>query len=712
MGTPIPPEENRNCQGQFEHIWFPKKMHVREKEEKLYEPELGPKSGRRWRELLSLAGSILRRPPVVSCMLLLYLIGGVVIYLKYFKQLRLPVYQVELETSPERLRQELSRNGFTNNDYKSNAHSITYENVEEHLRIPTKAVLNNLVPDAVGYQAFDMEAIRSLRVPDSVTATGIADRYLAGMQEENMIVTRRVGHTTLSIYRNQGISKLLLHQALETTVSYHVSDRDHYPFVGPGAQVNFSFGNKGLLTKLYYAWRRLKRGPSVDVISEREAKRRINRDHPLGGELELRIVYWCPPFSGSTDPNVILPWYEYTRVQIRHVSGRIVRDSMSVGRILATDDPRYVPRVHLIVRITLGTEVIAQAIAKEGAGSYRFQWSGSLDSLTLLNSSSVRYHPVLPYGFTSGKQRETLRVTVIDRNGVATTDTVNVTTLARAQFGFAPGIRGNKEITYGCESPNEPGPFENERIGWQKAMLEYDGGREVFAHCGDDSWPGNYIRAQSFPIDSPWIKGCADQSGINTARFIFVNGDADPDNLFSRSPGGPISEYFSTKLTLTIMPRGTVVMPGVRGVKYYPIPYDGSWGQGYSKTGAFWLAGLLCNMLKPQDVDGMKAVDRWGPAFGGLHMLLGFASNAKHTDGQFPRDFVRLMLFRGNGHPRTIRTAWFNSAQNNDVGKPAAMGPLMDGDIGDVDDYYFGRGAQGPTIGRDKIKGWWCLVSD
>ncbi len=40
------------------------------------------------------------------------------------------------------------------------------------------------------------------------------------------------------------------------------------------------------------------------------------------------------------------------------------------------------------------------------------------------------------------------------------------------------------------------------------------------------------------------------------------------------------------------------------------------------------------------------------------------------------------------------------------------MGPLMDGDIGDVDDYYFGRGAQGPTIGRDKIKGWWCLVSD
>ena len=93
------------------------------------------------------------------------------------------------------------------------------------------------------------------------------------------------------------------------------------------------------------------------------------------------------------------------------------------------------------------------------------------------------------------ERTENLSVTVIDANGVRVQagDSVLVT----AQ----PAPRSHNSITYGCESPNDPGPsptdgsYAPERIAWQQAMGApgQGGGSQRFCWLADDSWPGDYI---------------------------------------------------------------------------------------------------------------------------------------------------------------------------------------------------------------------------
>jgi hypothetical protein len=149
-----------------------------------------------------------------------------------------------------------------------------------------------------------------------------------------------------------------------------------------------------------------------------------------------------------------------------------------------------------------------------------------------------------------------------------------------------------------------------------------------------------------------------------------------------------------------------------------------SWGDdaatNYNK--AVWLGFLSCSVMQWDWIDAAAVhhtcVQRWSPAFDGLHTMLGFKSPAWAGTG-FPGTFANRMLGCPN-QPMSIFTAWFSAAAAHGTGTPAAMGPLgwvwvttpapaHWALVSDLGDYYWGKGPVGPTFRWWQIVGWWYL---
>ena len=311
---------------------------------------------------------------------------------------------------------------------------------------------------------------------------------------------------------------------------------------------------------------------------------------------------------------------------------------------------------------------------------------------------------------------------MIDANGVRVQagDSVLVT----AQ----PAPRSHNSITYGCESPNDPGPsptdgsYAPERIAWQQAMGApgQGGGSQRFCWLADDSWPGDYIE----PVPpgslepSPWINGDADYSnwGINTTNIMLYNGDGWPSGLTEMYPGATLADYNSSGgATLSAPGSGDVQI----GSQSYTVNYDGAWGAPHEGDSLQWLAMYACEMLRDDGTDP-PPWQRWGPAFNGLHSMLGFYSLASDAGIGFMTDFpyqiLGLELLFFVIPPQTIVQGWLSSAMGNNMGTPAAMGPVFNVEfdgltfgICDYTDYYWGKGPVGPTIPQSLINGWWYI---
>jgi hypothetical protein len=126
-----------------------------------------------------------------------------------------------------------------------------------------------------------------------------------------------------------------------------------------------------------------------------------------------------------------------------------------------------------------------------------------------------------------------------------------------------------------------------------------------------------------------------------------------------------------------------------------------------------------CNLLE-NDASAPSPWLRWGPAFNGLHSLLAFHTEAADSHS-FVTDFALGFLgFASLGFvflaPLTIVQAWLNAANATDIGTPAAMGPIVNVEfmgstigISDYGDYYWGKGAVGPTITQEMVNGWWYI---
>jgi hypothetical protein len=288
---------------------------------------------------------------------------------------------------------------------------------------------------------------------------------------------------------------------------------------------------------------------------------------------------------------------------------------------------------------------------------------------------------------------ETVRVTVTDANGISST--INQVVIVNRQpvpdLTKPPG----EGVTWflwdwGTESPWYSG--DDDVGAW-----DTDDWRGVMKACpraGNENffWKDQQSTAQDYLA---WPNGLAGIRGVNTASLVFHVGHADPDTLcFDGSPN------------LTDKAQGLAT----------------SWGRAGNgnESTLDWLCFLACNLMQEKNVN-LSCEQRWGPAFNGLHLMLGFTTLAEAQSG-FPGHFAKRFLdCDGTGQQLSLATAWFVAAsesfaqekwQQVNVGKVAAMSPITtawDGQkwvqISDIGDYFWGQGAVGIDIPPNQAKG-------
>lgn len=118
----------------------------------------------------------------------------------------------------------------------------------------------------------------------------------AGLMPEG--ATPIVGHTvfkTVSTTTNKRVP-----DSTKTNLDTHVRYRftlDGYLLIGPGAQVQVSYGPDGNVTRMIHSTRTLKRASEVKIIPAEAVRCRFARFLPEDAEVKLRLVYWAPPFG-------------------------------------------------------------------------------------------------------------------------------------------------------------------------------------------------------------------------------------------------------------------------------------------------------------------------------------------------------------------------------------------------------------------------------
>jgi hypothetical protein len=603
----------------------------------------------------------------------------------------------------------------------------------EALRILKSRSAREIQDAPTRYDAIDFEKLRQLPVPDSAPIPMLARQVFISAGLDLDSATAELGHNNLTVsYKEPNGILISLDKPLDTWVKYEFHDPNGIPFTGPGAHVQITFDPQLRISQLHYAWRKIKAGPMVRVISESEARSRIAELLPKGTKVNLKLTYWCPPFEDSSAGGgqiTIIPWYSFTSVsEEKNSAGRPMQVVSREQLIPATDDTSYVPNVHLTaIGMDNGT-VHATAEVSGGRRPYTYLWGGSNPAIRATNASMINYAPIVRAVSSNGTPlspnqtvliQESVSVLVIDANGATQeSPTINSVKVMAHPVLVPPAPQvpthsgaGSVLPSYGCESPAEPTKFIMERRGWQQGMANSGGGEETFCWLGNNSWPGDYIKpsqAGSMPA-SPWINGDADYSnwGVNTANLVFINGDGSADNFTAMYPNAPPYVYSYTNLFVPGNEIGTVELPVPAIHTYYHVNYAGSWGPIGTNDRLYWLAGLLCQCLDPTD-GTQTAAERWGPAFGGLHIFTGFASDAKYTAGAFPKAFAENIL-GVYGPVQTITSAWFNASNSSNVGTAAAMGPITIGGVSDLNDYYIGKGSRGPTIAAADIAGWWYI---
>ena len=537
-----------------------------------------------------------------------------------------------------------------------------------------------------------------------------------------------VGHT---VFTTVGIGVDGAEQTQQRTLlDTHVSYRfvvDGYPLVGPGAQIQVSFAADGEVTRLIHATRTLERGPSVRIIDSDTIRQRISCSLRDDVEVDVQLVYMAPSLRNALNnapywrPSYIIPWYAVTvRRTVTHPErGTQYPLTSRVRLIPATDDTRFVPSVTVETSAEEGSRVNARATVSGGMAPYSFLWGGSNPATSTQRGAAVSYEPltrdlraIIPA--QSMTRTEYVSVTVVDANGVTAQADTSLLVTAR------PAPDTHNSVTYGCESPNDPGAWTGDRVAWQNAMTTFGGGSERFCWVADSSWPGDYIEpTPPGGLDAnPWINGDADYLnwGINTANMVFYIGDANPYLFAEMYPGATPADYNSSSGAYVLAPSSSVTVE--IGSQNYSVPYAGSWGAPHPNDQLQWLPMYACNLLE-NDASASSPWLSWGQAFNGLHSVLAFDTEALDSH-PFVSDFVlgflgwQILFF--NIQPQTIVQSWLNAANATDIGTAAAMGPITNVKfrgitlgVSDYGDYYWGRGAVGPTISRSMIDGWWYI---
>lgn len=636
------------------------------------------------------------------------------------------------------------------------------------LPVTDPVVKSNLLADTINkvpgipirFEQLDFAALNHLTVPGSNTAVASFSTALdaAGLLPQS--ATPIVTHTMLTaFYTNESGALLSASNYLDTQVSYQLS-LQRVPLVGPGAQVQVAFGATGKVSRLQYATRQLALGPSVTLVDPVVAS---NRAATLFGlpnpQVTVQLVYYAPPLSLTTVSNII-PWYLCGGTATVTNPGWTQPFTFNLMRMLipATDDPNFVPAIQLVVGPTgSGTQVVARASVSGGAPPYAYVWSGSGLQVDTNTGPGITYTPMIPVApaqlsfareppgalslswvdssglyqlesntnldplswapvanavtrsnsigsltLSTGSQSQFFRlhlatqsVPVTETVGLGVADRNGVFGRTRQSLGIgamplSPPVQFNGPlIGWGTESPYSKNLEDWDTASWRQAM----GGNPIFG--AERFYRGEFTAARTDFLDLP--AGDDDLLG-DSADISFYLGHGNPDQISFTSipsePGTPTSLLSDSEV-------------------------HSAWGN----RNLEWLALLSCDVLDQWSPNTASyAFQRWGPAFDGLHLMLGFSSEAwSHSmtgigGDSFDTVFVNGMAGK-NPWVTTIQQAWFHAAlttgplfQSGGAGNPAVLAPIAAGGVWDFNDDWWGVGPVGPRIRAWNIRGYFYLT--
>ncbi|MCG8487643.1 MAG: DUF6345 domain-containing protein [Chromatiales bacterium] len=469
----------------------------------------------------------------------------------------------------------------------------------------------------------------------------------------------------------------LADQMIDTKVNLQLYAGD-IPLIGPGAKISTTVGSEGTTTQLHFANRSLQQGESVAVIDHTEAKLQC-REKLLSGaqskafdklNITTQLVYFAPSLD-LTSVKTIQPHYDCGGTAV--VDGEIV--NLLHQLIPAVDSNEYVPEVALDSWFD-GKTINAKVDIRGGMPPYRIDWSATNAKLQDRSGSSISFNPQQRDGIS----QESVSVTVTDANGIERVVTANlpVNLISQSESPVSrlftnaitavletliPAVEAIGGITdYGTENAvtNEFGDLEQGFID----RMQSAGVTERFSWSGTLAWEQDFKASQ----DSNWID--------NTDMTFYVGhgyggGFTFEDNSHD---DGTLDHDDATE----------------------------DWGD----KDLEWLALLSCQVLK-DEWSGMSRFDRWKQEFDGLHLLLGFHTNA-YAWSSFSGEFADNML---KSSPMTVKTAWFEATDTNQPSGvvPVVMGVLGSSGMSNMNDYFWGKGSVGPDIRDGDIIGYWSI---
>ena len=522
-------------------------------------------------------------------------------------------------------------------------------------------------------EAIDLDAVKTLTAPSAEQAIALAEGALADAQLDPLDGAARVTRTPVATptsfqFEPSDIGRQMM-DAFTVPIAMNVNYElrlglKNTRLIGPGADVQISFDGDEAATNVHYSMWELRQGANVVIINAAQATKLAQTQYASqcgggslrGVRLQSELVYYAPPLS--TNAKSVMPAYRFggtasaggEPVQLREL---VVPASQSGLRVSVAASAQ-------------GREVTARAIVKGGQPPYSYSWESCTTQLPDgLTGASIKYGA----GGRAPFNRETVIVHVTDANGLTMSASKSIV------------------IIGGTPSP----------VRTLQAVGPLDVGAETVG------------TSQGLPGCLPDTTGFTSRMGIEgiPTQFLWTNFNAwERDFKDPSKPFGQDSSYADDVDATFYCGHANgdgFTFPGAQTDDFLHFN-DAFWGN----RDLEWLAIAACGPL--QEVSsGLQWWQRWGPAFGGLHILLGYETVSSDVTGE-GWDFANNLLgFFWWGSGMKVRDAWALMAiWNQPAGvRWAEMGVYGPGWVSNYNDYFWNEGPVGPDI--TSIWGYWRI---